>query len=113
MDGLAPFDLDQDLCVLPVLPLFAGFKGTTYTGLCINKKAGELSLMQTLTVGTISLGRISDICSFRQCGKAQLHTSVAVRLSIASQPAWPSVYGLAGAESDCGACEVSLKATGP
>ena len=71
------------------------------------------SNLPLLTVGTKSLGRVGDICSFRQSGMAQFRTSVAVRLSIASQPAWPSVYGLAGAESDCGACEVSLKATGP
>ena len=32
-------------------------------------------------VGTISLGRICDICTFRQCGTAQLYTNVAGQLA--------------------------------
>ena len=62
------------------------------------------------TVGTKSLGRIRDICTFRQCCMAQLHTSAAVQLGKASQPARLPVYWLAGAESACSAYEVSVKA---
>ena len=89
--------------------VFNSTQSTDKSPCCQNRKLA----MVTSTVGTISLGRISDICSFRQCGMAQLHTSVAVRLIIASQPARPPVYGLGGAESACSACEVSLKAAGP